>query len=285
MLMKSLKDCYKLHNGVCIPCIGFGTWKISDGDVCVSAVKTALSVGYRHIDTAVAYGNEESVGLAIRQSGIPREELFITSKLWNNAHGYKETMEAFEQSMERLRLDYLDLYLIHWPNPIKYRNCWQDANAGTWKAFEELYKAGRIRSIGVSNFRIHHIDELMQTAAVVPMVNQIRLCPGDTQDELVEYCRKRNILLEAYSPLGSGLIFDSPEMKAFAEKYNKSISQICIRWSLQMGFLPLPKSVNPERIKENSEVFDFELSQDDVKAIAGLKGVCGYSSDPDKIPF
>ncbi len=283
--MKSIKDCYKLHNEVCIPCIGFGTWGIPDGEVGVSAIKTALSAGYRHIDTAAAYGNEESVGLAIRQSGIEREEIFVTSKLRNTAHGYKETMDAFEQTMERLRLDYLDLYLIHWPNPIKYRNCWQDANAGTWKAFEELYKAGRIRSIGVSNFRIHHIDELMKTAAVVPMVNQIRLCPGDTQDDLVEYCRKHNILLEAYSPLGTGLIFDIPEMKAFAKKYNKSIAQICIRWSLQMGFLPLPKSVNPERIKENSEVFDFELSQDDVKAIAGLKGVCGYSRDPDTIQF
>jgi diketogulonate reductase-like aldo/keto reductase len=285
MLMKSIKDCYKLYNEVCIPCIGFGTWGIPDGEVGVSAIKTALSAGYRHIDTAAAYGNEESVGLAIRQSGIEREEIFVTSKLRNTAHGYKETMDAFEQTMERLRLDYLDLYLIHWPNPIKYRNCWQDANAGTWKAFEELYKAGRIRSIGVSNFRIHHIDELMKTAAVVPMVNQIRLCPGDTQDDLVEYCRKHNILLEAYSPLGTGLIFDIPEMKAFAKKYNKSIAQICIRWSLQMGFLPLPKSVNPERIKENSEVFDFELSQDDVKAIAGLKGVCGYSRDPDTIQF
>ncbi|HEY8500143.1 MAG TPA: aldo/keto reductase, partial [Clostridia bacterium] len=236
-------------------------------------------------DTAAVYGNEESVGLAIRQSGIPREEIFVTSKLQNSMHGYKNTMDAFELTMEKLGLDYLDLYLIHWPNPIKYRNCWQETNAGTWKAFEEIYKAGRIRSIGISNFRIHHIEELMKTAAVVPMVNQIRLCPGDTQDELVEYCRKHNILLEAYSPLGTGRIFDVPEVQAFAEKYNKSIAQICIRWSLQMGYLPLPKSANPARIKENSEVFDFELSQEDVKTIASLKGVCGYASDPDKIQF
>jgi len=283
--MKSIKDCYKLYNGVCIPCIGFGTWQIPNGEVAVSAVKIAFSAGYRHIDTAAIYGNEESVGLAIRQSGVPREEIFVTSKLWNDAHSYKDAMNAFKQTMERLGLDYLDLYLIHWPNPVKYRNRWQDANAGTWKAFEELYKAGRIRSIGVSNFQIHHIEELLKTAAVVPMVNQIRLCPGDTQDDLVEYCREHNILIEAYSPLGTGLIFDVPEMKAMAEKYNKSIAQICIRWSLQMGFLPLPKSTNPERIKANSEVFDFELTQDDVKAIASLKGVCGYSSDPDKIPF
>ncbi|NLG87748.1 MAG: aldo/keto reductase [Clostridiaceae bacterium] len=283
--MKSLKDCYTMHNGVCIPCIGFGTWQIPDGEAAVSAVKTALSVGYRHIDTAAVYGNEESVGLAIRQSGVPREEIFVTSKLWNDAHGYKNTMDAFERTMERLGLDYLDLYLIHWPNPIKYRNRWQEANAGTWKAMEELYKAGRIRSIGVSNFRIHHIEELLKTAAVVPMVNQIRLCPGDTQDELVKYCREHNILIEAYSPLGTGKIFDVPEMKAFAEKYNKTIAQICIRWSLQMGFLPLPKSTNPERIKENSDVFDFELSQEDVEKIASFKGICGYSSDPDKVPF
>jgi diketogulonate reductase-like aldo/keto reductase len=283
--MKSFTDCYKLSNGVEIPCIGFGTWQTPNGDVAVSSVLSALQAGYRHIDTAQGYGNEESVGAAIKKSGIDRKEIFITSKLNNSEHGYQKTLDAFEETMKKLDMDYIDLFLIHWPNPIAFRNHWQEANAGTWKAFEELYNAGRIRSIGISNFHPHHIEELMKTATIAPMVNQIRLCPGDTQDEVVDYCRSRNILLEAYSPLGVGKIFDVPEMQMLAEKYEKSIAQICIRWSLQRGYLPLPKSVTPARIKENAEVFDFELSADDVQLIADLKGVVGYSADPDKITW
>lgn len=283
--MNSLTDCYKLSNGVEIPCIGFGTWQTPDGDVCVSSVLSAIEAGYRHIDTAQGYGNEESVGLAVKKSGIDRKELFITSKLTNSEHGYERTLAAFEETMKKLDMDYLDLYLIHWPNPIAFRDHWQEANAGTWKAFEELYKAGRIRAIGISNFRPHHIEELMKTATVAPMVNQIRLCPGETQDEVVDYCRSHNIQLEAYSPLGVGKLFEVPEMKALAEKYGKSIAQICIRWSLQRGYLPLPKSVTPSRIKENTQVFDFELEAADVQLIADLKGCVGYSSDPDTTTF
>ncbi|MDP4088697.1 MAG: aldo/keto reductase [Bacillota bacterium] len=283
--MKSLMDCYKLNNGVQIPCIGFGTWQTPNGDVAVKAIKEALALGYRHIDTAAGYGNEESVGIAVRESRIPREELFITSKLNNPDHGYDNTMRAFEETMKNLDMDYLDLYLIHWPNPLKFRDCWQEANAGSWKAFEELYSAGRIRSIGISNFHPRHIEELLKTATITPMVNQIRLCPGDTQDEVAAYCKAHNILLEAYSPLGTGLVFSSSEMQALADKYEKTIAQLCIRWSLQMGFLPLPKSVTTSRIKENAEVFDFELSKEDVKLIADLKGICGLSKDPDKISF
>lgn len=283
--MKSLRDCFELQNGVGIPCIGFGTFQTPNGEIAVSAVKDAIALGYRHIDTAAGYGNEESVGIAVKQSGIKREEIFITSKLYNSDHGYENTMKAFEQTMKNLDMDYLDLYLIHWPNPIKYRNEWQSANAGTWKAFEELYKAGRIRSIGISNFHPHHIDELLKTAAIVPMVNQIRLCPGDTQDEVVAYCKDHNIVVEAYSPLGTGLIFEVPQMQDIAQKYGKTIAQICIRWSLQMGFLPLPKSVTESRIKENIDVFDFELSKQDVEKISNLKGCCGYSHNPDTTTF
>ncbi|MGC6173646.1 aldo/keto reductase [Lacrimispora sp. 38-1] len=283
--MKSLSDSFILANGVKIPCIGFGTWKAQNGETAVNAVKQALKTGYRHIDTAALYYNEESVGIGIKESGIPREEIFVTSKLQNGEHGYQETLNAFEATMKNLNLDYLDLYLIHWPNPVKSRSNWQEANAGTWKAFEELYEAGRIRSIGVSNFRRHHLEELMKTAKIAPMVNQIRLCPGDTQDDLVSYLREQNILAEAYSPLGSGKIFQVPEMIALSEKYGKSIAQICVRWSLQMGFLPLPKSVTKERIEENAHVFDFELTSEDVSIIAGLKGCCGYSTDPDTTDF
>ncbi|MDR3230411.1 MAG: aldo/keto reductase [Synergistaceae bacterium] len=283
--MKSLTDVYELHNGVGIPCVGFGTWQTPNGETAVSAVKAALSLGYRHIDTAAAYENEESVGIAIKQSGVARKDIFLTSKLQNTAHGYEEAQAAFERTLKNLDTDYLDLYLIHWPNPIKYRTRWQEANAGTWKAFEEFHRAGRIRAIGVSNFFPRHIDELMKTATVAPAVNQIFLCPGEPQAEVSDYCRKNNILLEAYSPLGTGKIFEVSEMKALAEKYGKPIAQICIRWSLQMGFLPLPKSVTTSRIKENTGVFDFELSVEDVKLIAGLKGCCGYARNPDAMTF
>ena len=283
--MNKPTDCYKLTNGVEIPCIGFGTWQTPDGEIAESSVRFAIEAGYRHIDTAHAYHNEESVGRGIRESGVPREELFITTKLWNRNHGYDATMRAFEGSMERLGLDYLDLFLIHWPNPIMFRDNWQETNAETWKAFEELYKAGRIRSIGVSNFRIHHLEELAKTAEITPMVNQIRLCPGDTQDEVVAYCRERNILLEAYSPLGMGAIFSVPEMKTLAEKYDRTIAQICIRWSLQRGYLPLPKSVTPSRIQENLKVFDFELDPDDVQFLADLTGCAGLEQDPDTTNF
>ena len=283
--MQSLTDSYVLHNGVRIPCIGFGTWQTPDGQTAVDAVKYAISVGYRHIDTAAAYQNEQSVGQGVRQSGVRREELFVTSKLDNGDHGYDKTMAAFDTTMKILGMEYLDLYLVHWPNPPKFRDHWQQANAGTWKAMEELYAAGRIRSIGISNFLPRHIDELLKTASVSPMVNQIRLCPGDTQHEVVEYCRRHAILLEAYSPLGTGEIFKVPEMNALAQKYGRSVAQICIRWSLQMGFLPLPKSVTPARIKQNADVFDFTLSDEDIKTIADLRGCVGYSLDPDTVPF
>lgn len=283
--MKSLKDGYQLYNGVQIPCIGFGTWQTPNGETAVSAVKEAIALGYRHIDTAAGYGNEESVGLAVKESNIERKDLFITSKLHNSDHGYEATLKAFEQTMNKLDMDYLDLYLIHWPNPVKFRDCWKEANAGTWKAFEELYEAGRIRSIGVSNFMPHHMDALLETAKIVPMVNQIRLCPGETQAKTVEYCKTRGILLEAYSPLGTGRVFEVPEMKALSEKYGKTIAQICLRWSLQMGWLPLPKSVTASRMKENADIFDFELSGADMEAIANLKDCCGLTKDPDSITF
>lgn len=283
--MTSQKDTYTLANGVKIPCLGFGTWQTPDGETAVQAVRCALDAGYTHIDTAQAYGNEASVGKAIRLSGVPREELFITTKLWNSNHSYELTMRSFEESMDKLGLDYLDLFLIHWPNPIAFRDHWQQANAESWKAMEELADAGKIRAIGVSNFLPRHLEALARTARIAPQVNQIRLCPGDTQDETVAYCRERQMVLEAYSPLGTGRIFDVPEMQALAKKYDRSVAQICIRWSLQRGYLPLPKSVTPSRIQENLKVFDFSLSEEDVQLIADLKGCVGNASDPDSRTF
>lgn len=280
--MKSLTDTYKLSNGVKIPCIGFGTWQVEDGKEAVNSVKSALEIGYRHIDTAQGYENEGSVGTAVKQSGIDRKEIFITSKLTNTVRGYQQTLDSIEESLNKLQTDYADLFLIHWPNPIGFRQNWEEMNAETWRAFEELYRQNRLRAIGISNFHPHHIAALMKTATVVPMVNQIRLCPGETQDEVVNYSRAQGMLMEAYSPLGVGKIFEVPQMKEISNKYGKTIAQIAIRWSLQRGYLPLPKSVTYERIKENADVFDFELEEEDVQLIADLKGCVGYSDDPDK---
>ncbi|MDR1444650.1 MAG: aldo/keto reductase [Treponema sp.] len=285
MAYTSLTDGFTLSNGVKIPCIGFGTWQTPDGETAVSSVKAALKAGYRHIDTAAIYGNEESVGRAIKESGVPRGEIFLTTKLWNAEHGYEATLRAFEESAKKLGTGYFDLYLIHWPNPAAFRSNWQEANAGTWKAFEELYRAGKVKAIGVSNFHQRHIEPLLKTAAVAPQVNQIRLCPGCTQDAVVTYCRGKGILLEAYSPLGVGKIFAAPEMQSFADKYHRSVAQVCIRWSLQRGYLPLPKSVTPQRIAENAQVFDFELSAEDVEKIAGLTGIAGLDQNPDTTSF
>jgi len=283
--MKSLTDCFELANGVEIPCIGFGTFQTPDGEVCINAVLDAIEAGYRHIDTARIYGNEKGVGEAVKKSGVPRSELFITSKLWNDDRGYERSLEAFDETLENLGMDYLDLFLIHWPNPKTFRSSWQEANAGAWKAMEELYNKKRIRSIGISNFHPHHMDELLKTAVITPMVNQIRLCPGDTQDEIVDYCNAKNILIQAYSPFGTGKIFGVPEMKALADKYNKSIAQICVRWCLQRNYNPLPKSITKARIIENADVFDFELEASDVELLANMKGCIGYSQDPDTADF
>jgi diketogulonate reductase-like aldo/keto reductase len=274
MELTSLSSTYTLANGTKIPCIGFGTWQTPDGDVAYESVLAALRAGYKHIDTATAYGNEESVGRAIndflKEGKVKREELFITTKLHNKDHGYEATKVAIEKSLELLGLDYLDLYLIHWPNPLKFRECWQEANAGSWKAMEEAYADGRLKAIGLSNFFERHIEALMETAKVAPMVNQIKICPGIPQPELIEYCKERNILVEGYSPLGTGGTFKSTVLKAMSEKYGRPISQLCIRWSMQKGVIPLPKSVTESRIIENSKVFDFELSDDDCKTIAAL---------------
>lgn len=282
--MNSITDTFKIYNGAEIPCMGLGTWQSKD-DTATAAVLSALALGYRLIDTAAAYGNEKGVGAGIRQSGLKREEIFVTSKLRNADHGYKATLDAFDLTMEKLGLEYLDLYLIHWPNPVQFRTHWEAATAGTWAAFEELYKKDKIKAIGVSNFMPHHIDTLMKTAKIKPMVNQLKLCPSVTQPEAVEYCRKNGIVVEAYSPFGTGGIFKVEEMQRLADKYGKTIGQICLRWCLQKGFVSLPKSANPMRIKENTEIFDFELTDEDIDLISNLKGFVTDIPRPDEILF
>lgn len=281
----SLTDTYTLNNGVKIPVVGFGTWQTPDGNIAESSVLAALKAGYRHIDTAAAYGNQESVGRGIRKSGIPRDEIFVTTKLWNKDHGYQAAKQAIDRSLMELGLDYLDLYLIHWPNPVDFRDRWQEMNAESWRAMEEAVQAGKIRAIGVSNFHAKHLDELLKTATIQPTVNQIFLNPSDLQPEVTAYNEAHHILSEAYSPLGTGKIFKVTELQDIAAHYGKTVAQVVLRWSLQHDFLPLPKSVHPERIEENAQLFDFELSEADMKVIDGLHGQAGLAADPDTTDF
>ncbi|AVK61373.1 2,5-diketo-D-gluconic acid reductase [Lactobacillus sp. CBA3605] len=283
--LTKLTDTYSLNNGTKIPIVGFGTWQTPDGQVAYESVLAALKAGYRHIDTAAAYGNEDSVGKAIADSGIDRKDLFVTTKLWNADHGYEATKAALATSLDKLGLDYVDLYLIHWPNPAAMRDNFEQLTADTWRAMEDLYAARKARAIGVSNFRPAHLDVLLKTAKVVPAVNQIFLNPSDTEPEVVAYNEAHGILSEAYSPLGTGKIFGILALKTIADKYQKSVAQVVLRWSLQRGFLPLPKSVHADRIQQNTELFDFELSAEDVKTIDGMHGVAGLANDPDEVDF
>lgn len=285
MNFNSLEDTYTLNNGVKIPIIGFGTWQTPDGDIAKHAVEVALNAGYRHIDTAAAYGNEKSVGQAIKNSGINRHDLFITTKLWNADHGYKSAKAAIDRSLQNLKVDYLDLYLIHWPNPVDMRDHWAEANAESWRAMEEVVQAGKIRAIGVSNFRKRHLDELLKTAEIKPVVNQIMLNPSDLQPDVVKVNNELKLLSEAYSPLGTGGLLGNETVNEIASEVGKSPAQVLIRWSLEHGFLPLPKSVHDKYIRANAEVFDFNLSSEQMNKLDSLHGVSGLATDPDAANF
>lgn len=282
--MKTLNDYFVLKNGVKIPCIGFGTWQITDEEIVISSVKEAVKIGYRHIDTAAIYENEESIGKAICQMDIAREELFITSKLWNSDRGYDQVMKAFDKTLNKLQTSYLDLYLIHWPANQKVEN-WEEVNADTWSAFEKLYEQGKIRAIGVSNFLKHHLESLINKSKIVPMVNQIEFHPGQMQSEVLGFCKENQILVEAWGPLGAGKMLHNDILSSIAKKYNKSVAQICIRWCLQNETLPLPKSITAERIEENAKVFDFEIDIADMNVINGLPYIGGSGLDPDRANF
>ena len=266
--------------------MGFGTWKAADGEEAYQAVLAALKAGYRHIDTAAIYQNEESVGWAIKDSGLAREDLFITTKLWNTHHTYEDAQAALEESLEKLGLDYIDLYLIHWPNPkpLRDNDAWKQRNAEVWRAMEDMLAAGKVRAIGISNFLPHHLEALLETARVIPAVNQIRLAPGVYQSEAIAASRKHGILLEAWGPFGQGELFQNEQVKEVATKYGKTVAQLALAWSLQEGFLPLPKSVTPERIASNLNCFDFELTADDVELLRHLPVEAG-APDPDTKDF
>jgi diketogulonate reductase-like aldo/keto reductase len=270
----------KLNNGVPIPQLGLGVWQAADGPEVERAVDTALEAGYRLIDTAAIYGNERGVGHAVKRSGIPREELFITTKLWNDSHSHHIALHAFEASRQRLGLDYIDLYLIHWPVPAEGKF------ATAWKALEELHAAGRVRAIGVCNFKPHHLEELLKTAEIKPAVNQIELHPRLQQIETRALCTMHGIAVEAYSPLmQGGEILRDPLITELARKHHKTPAQIVLRWHMQNGFIAIPKSVNPLRIRENANIFDFELSADELLAVNALNRDERVGADPDFANF
>lgn len=273
--MKNLKSTTTLHNGVEMPWLGLGVFQVKEGEEVVNSVKAAIEIGYRSIDTAAVYKNEEGVGKAIAESDVPREELFITTKVWNSDQGNEKTLAAFDESLAKLGLDYLDLYLIHWPTPQ------QGKYIETWKALEKLYKDGRVRAIGVSNFHIHHLEDLIANCEIKPMVNQVEYHPRLAQTELLAFCKKNQIQLEAWSPLMQGGLLDNPTLVEIASKYNKSTAQVILRWDLQNGVVTIPKSIKPHRISENADVFDFELGQEDMNQINALNKDERIGPNPD----
>ena len=268
--MNKLTDTFKLYNGVRVPCVGYGTYLTPDGDIAKNSVKEALKVGYRHIDTAFIYGNEKAVGEGLRESGIDRKEIFVTTKHWVTMRGFEKASEAIDISLKNLGLDYLDLYLIHWPCVEKVSPDWKEINASTWRAFEDAYKSGKIRAIGVSNFQKKHYDALAERCEIKPMVNQIEFHPGYIQSETVAYSQKQDMLVQAFSPLGCGAVLSDKTLEAIAKKYNKSVAQLCLRFVLQSGLNVLTKSITPSRIIENADIFDFEINAEDMAVISAL---------------
>ncbi len=271
-----ITDSSVLNNGVKMPWLGLGVWKVKDGDEVTLAVRSAIEAGYRSIDTAAVYGNEIGVGEGIRQSGIDRDQLFITTKVWNADQGYDSTLKAFDESVKKLGIETLDLYLIHWPVKGKY--------VETWKALEKLYRDGYVRAIGVSNFHSHHLEDLRQNSEITPVVNQVEYHPLLTQRELLAYCREHRIQMEAWSPLMQGNL-DHPLLVELGQKYGKSPAQIVIRWDLDNQVVTIPKSITPERIRQNADVFDFSLDAEDVEKINALNENRRFGADPDNFNF
>jgi diketogulonate reductase-like aldo/keto reductase len=272
-MISGIKDCTLLNNGHKMPWLGFGVYKINDGQEVEQAVRYALEAGYRSIDTAAAYENERGIGNAISESGIPREDIFLTTKVWNDAQREKRILAAFDESLKRLRTEYVDLYLVHWP----VKGCYQE----TWQVMAEIYQSGRARAIGVSNYMVHHLEEILSDSQLVPAVNQIEFHPFLVQPELLKFCHEHKIQVEAWSPLMRGQIVNESSVQKMAEKYDKTPAQIVLRWDLQHEVVTIPKSAHPDRIVENAKIFDFELSHADMEELDGLDEGKRVGPDPD----
>lgn len=275
-MIQHIADTIMLNNGVPMPGLGLGVFKVGDGAPVTSAVKAALHIGYRSIDTAAVYGNEQGVGQALKESGVPRSDIFLTSKIWNADQGYASTFKAYEASLKKLQTDYLDLYLIHWPVADKFLD--------TWRALTELYHAGKVRAIGVSNFHINHLRALLDSSDVVPSVNQIELHPLLNQKEIRAFCQLNNITVEAWSPLMKGNL-SLPVLVEIAEKHQRTVAQIVLRWHIQHGVVVIPKSVHEYRIRENADLFGFSLSADEMARIDALNEDRRFGPDPDNFDF
>ena len=272
----------KLNNGLHIPKIGFGTWQITENVDLI--IHTALQAGYRHIDTAVLYGNETEIGHAIKNAGINREEIFLTTKVWNTHRGYENVLQSFEESLNKLQTDYIDLYLLHWPEKTSTEN-WDEINASSWRALEEVYLHGKVKAIGVSNFMLIHLDSLLKKCSIKPMVNQIEYHPGYLQDEVITYCKDRNIAIAAWSPIGSGRLLQHPLLKDLAQKYHISVAQLCIQFALQNDIIVLPKSTNKENIINNINLPKFTIDEHDMALIKNMEEAGFSGLHPDKVDF
>jgi diketogulonate reductase-like aldo/keto reductase len=277
MDITDIKGTVKLSNGVKMPYLGLGVFLVKDGPEVIEAIQYAFEAGYRHIDTAAIYNNEKGVGIAIRNSNLTREEIFLTSKVWNSNQGYDNTLRAFDISLKKLETDYLDLYLVHWPVKGKYKD--------TWRALEQIYSEGRVKAIGVSNFLKHHLEDLLQETNVIPMVDQVEFHPYAVQQELLDFCKTNQIQFEAWSPLMQGKIYTIEAIKKIAIKYNKTIGQIVLRWDLQKGVITIPKSIHQEHIISNSKLFDFILSDEDIANIDKLDRQERVGAHPDHFNF
>lgn len=272
-----------LRNGNELPVVGLGTWQITDRGQMAEVISNAYDTGYRLIDMAAAYTNEMTIAKAIAAKEIPREELILSDKVWNTSRGYDAVQEACKKSLKKLKTDYFDVYLIHWPASMKLYPNWADINADTWRGMEQLYKDGLVRNIGVCNFKVHHLEELKKTAEILPLVNQVELHPGMPQAELLEYCKAEGIAVEASSPLGNGQILQNEVILQIADYHKASPAQVCLRWALQKGTIVIPKSVNPNRIRSNMDVFGFELLENEMKQIDVIPYCGGIGVDPDEV--
>ncbi|MBC5688273.1 aldo/keto reductase [Mediterraneibacter sp. NSJ-55] len=278
--MKNIYDCYTLRNGLKIPCMAYGTYKAAEGKS-ADIIGDAIKAGYRYFDTASFYGTEEYLAEAILKSQIPRKEFFIATKLWKDEMGYENAKTACKKSLERLKTDYIDMYLIHWPLPEPGYKEWRQLDQETWKALEELYEEGLVKSIGLSNFLPHHIENILKVCRIAPMADQLEFHPGYSQEAAVRYCQEKGILVQAWSPIGRTRVLEAPLIQELAGKYQKSAAQICLRYAVQRGVVPLPKTSSLERMKQNQDVFSFELSTEDMYRLETMPQ-CGWSGEhPD----